>query len=255
MIDISPVRSPEGDIMTSSLINRRTALAGLGVFALAGCSFSFGDEKKSPRENEEEKKEKEKEKTEESEEGEDSTSEEEDDSTTEEEADEETDPEEEDEDTDSAAGAEGVEVPIGLSFTDEELGDEFSIISVKRDMPSESAAGRIEDGCEVFWLQIEFSPTGEWGGALSTNEFYIDDEGEAQNASSAMADEIKAAGLTPMNLPARRDGETGPIWMAFATWGQRQETYSAAYIRPATEVIGEDRTLPEFRYEFEIPAA
>ena len=157
--------------MTSSLINRRTALAGLGVFALAGCSFSFGDEKKSPRENEEEKKEKEKEKTEESEEGEDSTSEEEDDSTTEEEADEETDPEEEDEDTDSAAGAEGVEVPIGLSFTDEELGDEFSIISVKRDMPSESAAGRIEDGCEVFWLQIEFSPTGEWGGALSTNEF------------------------------------------------------------------------------------
>ena len=145
-------------------------------------------------------------------------------------------------------------MPIGLSFTDEELGDQFTIVSVKRDMASESAADRIAKGSEVFWLQIEFTPTGEWGGALSTNEFYIDDEGEPQRANSGLSEEIEAAGLKPLALPARRDGATGPIWLAFSTRGQRQEAYSAAYIRPATDVIGEDRTLPEFRYEFEIPA-
>lgn len=237
--------------MTSSIINRRSALVGLGVLALAGCSFSFGDEKEDPPEEregqEEEKKEGESEEGEESpEEGTEGETEEED---TEEES------EQTEEEGDGAAGAEGAEAQIGVSFTDEELGDEFTIISVKRDMPSESAADRIEDGCEVFWLQIEFTPTGEWGGALSTNEFYIDDEGEPQRANSGLNEEIEAEGLTPLDLPSRRDGATGPIWMAFATWGQRQETYSAAYIRPATEVIGEDRTLPEFRYEFEIPAA
>ena len=234
--------------MTSTIINRRSALLGLGVFALAGCSFSFGDEEKDPPEEREDPEE-----TEETEEGEES-SEEETEGETEEDTDEESEQTEEEGDG-ASAGAEGAEAQIGISFTDEELGDEFTIISVKRDMPSESAADRIEDGCEVFWLQIEFTPTGEWGGALSTNEFYIDDEGEPQRANSGLNEEIAAEGLTPLELPSRQDGATGPVWMAFATWGQRQETYSAAYIRPATEVIGEDRTLPEFRYEFEIPAA
>ena len=240
--------------MTSTLFNRRTALAGLGLFALAGCSFSIGEEKKTPptegdgpTEKESEKEKTEQEKTEE---GEGSTPEE--GTPTDEETGEET--EGEGDGAGSAAGAEGAEVPIGLSFTDEELGDQFTIVSVKRDVASESAADRIADGNEVLWLQIEFTPTGEWGGALSTNEFYIDDEGEPQRANSGLSEEIEAAGLKPLALPARRDGATGPIWLAFSTRGQRQEAYSAAYIRPATDVIGEDRTLPEFRYEFEIPA-
>lgn len=231
--------------MTSTLINRRTALAGLGLFALAGCSFSIGEEKKTPPTEgdgpEEKKPEQEKSAEEKTEEGEGAATEEE--------------AEDEGDGAGSAAGAEGAEVPIGLSFTDEELGDQFTIVSVKRDMASESAADRIAKGSEVFWLQIEFTPTGEWGGALSTNEFYINDEGEPQHANSGLAEEIEAAGLKPLDLDARRDGATGPIWMAFSTSGQRQDSYSAAYIRPATDVIGEDRTLPEFRYEFEIPAA
>lgn len=240
--------------MTSTTLTRRAALGGLALFALAGCGIL--DQEKSDGRGKDKGPDGDTTKGKESDGGTDSEGESaQDEETTE--GSEATS--EEDEQADgsegSAADAEGAEAQIGVSFTDPELGDDFRILSVKRDMPSESAADRIAEGCEVFWLQIEFTPTGEWGGALSTNEFVIDDHGDAQRANSGLNDEISAAGLTPLDLPARSDGATGPIWMAFSTWGPRQETYSAAYIRPATDVIGEDRTLPEFRYEFEIPTA
>ncbi|TDP79836.1 hypothetical protein DEU31_0248 [Brachybacterium sp. AG952] len=240
--------------MTSTLLTRRAALGGLGLFALAGCGLIDQEPPaERDRKDEEDPSDDERDQDQESDGDQEEQSEEPEEEVESEEEVEEVDQDEESEG--SAAGAEGAEAQIGVTFTDPELGDELRIISVKRDMPSESAADRIADGCEVFWLQIEFTPTGEWGGALSTNEFVIDDHGEVQRANSGLSDEISAEGLTPLELPARSDGATGPIWMAFATWGQRQESYSAAYIRPATEVIGEDRTLPEFRYDFDIPAA
>lgn len=240
--------------MTRSIITRRAAVGGFALLALSGCGFLPGDEKDDDSQDgddttEEDRTDEEDTKDDGEDDGSASDDGGEDDADTTEETD--------DEDADqggAAAGDPGAEVPIGESFTDPDIGDEFTLISARRDNPTTIDAGYVEEGGEVVYLQFEFTPTGEWGGALSTSEFYIVVDGVEDRAKSGLNSEISDAGLTPMEAPARSDGATGPLWMAF-TAERRQETYQAAYIRPATDIIGEDRTLPEFRYDFEIPAA
>lgn len=51
----------------------------------------------------------------------------------------------------------------------------------------------------------------------------------------------------------RRDGEaTGYIPIYVETTG---DPLKGAYVRPEMKILGEDATVPEFRGEFEIPAA
>jgi hypothetical protein len=62
-----------------------------------------------------------------------------------------------------------------------------------------------------------------------------------------------AAGYEYFDGPSRRDGEaTGyiPIYVE-----QTGDTLKGAYVRPEAKILGEDETIPEFRGEFEIPAA
>lgn len=240
--------------MTRSLITRRAAVGGLALLALSGCSFSFGNEKDEPPKKDGEDEGREGPDQEGADDESDGGSE--DDSTdgSDDGADEESDTEDESDGAGAAAGSAGTEVQIGETFSDADLGDEFTLISAKRDNPTSIDAGYVEDGGEVVYLQFEFTPSGEWGGALSTNEFYLVVDGVEDRAKSGLNSEIADAGLTPLELPSRSDGASGPLWMAFTAL-TRQETYKAAYIRPATEVIGEDQTLPEFRYDFEIPAS
>ncbi|GAA1485140.1 hypothetical protein [Brachybacterium fresconis] len=241
--------------MTRSIITRRAAVGGFALLALSGCGFLPGEKKDDKTQDGDDTTEDDR-----TDDGDDDTSDgggengEDDTDTAEETEDDETEDEDDADQAGTAAGAPGAEVPIGESFTDPDIGDEFTLLSARRDNPTKIDAGYVEDGGEVVYLQCEFTPTGEWGGALSTQEFYIVVDGVEDRAKSGLNSEISDAGLTPMDVPARADGASGPLWMGF-TAERRQETYRAAYIRPATDVIGEDRTLPEFRYDFEIPAA
>ncbi|MFC7455965.1 hypothetical protein ACFQS2_02050 [Brachybacterium sp. GCM10030267] len=159
-----------------------------------------------------------------------------------------------DEDTGSAPAGESVEVPIDETFTDEETGDEITVISAMRDMPSEHDSIYIEEGGEVLYLQIEVTPGEEFGGVVSMRDFFIQYGDEEENAKSSLGEEISEAGYTEFERAPRRDGATEPAWIGFTVEGERQESYTAAYVRPETEILGEDETIPEFRHEFEIPA-
>lgn len=154
-----------------------------------------------------------------------------------------------------AAGS-GTEVQIGETFTDEDLGDTFTVVSAIRDMPSERHASFIEEGGEVVYLQVEISPSGEYGGAISNLDWHINvGEPNEENAEVQLANEITENGYEPLETYGRTDGDSGPLWLAFTIHEERKDTYTAAYVRPEGEVLDSGETIAEFRHEFEIPSA
>lgn len=218
---------------------RRATLGGIAVLALSGCGL-IGGGTQGPEDPTEEERSDGQESTEESpEEG----SEQAEDGAT-----------EEGTGSDEGSGAVGdpTEVTIGETLTDEELGEEITVVSAIRDMTSERHGDFIAEGGEVNYVQVEVSPSGEWGGALGTTDFAI--EGH-DNAEVNLLPEMRDNGYTPLDTYARRDGDSGPLWLAFTVHEQAEETYTMVYTRAESEVIGEDRTLPEFRGEVTIPAA
>lgn len=158
------------------------------------------------------------------------------------------------EDGDATPSEGGTPVEINAELTDPETGDTITIVSALRDVPSERDASYIEDGGEVVYLEISIEAGDQFGGAIGTNDFYILYDGEEDRAKGTLRDEISAQGLEPLETFARRDGSSGNLWVALTVEGARADTYTGAYIRPETEILGEDEVLPEFRGEFTIPA-
>ena len=234
-------------------MTRRAAVGGIGLMALSGCGLLSNGSDEDEREDQDTPEE------DTQDEGEEDTSDdssEEDTSDTETEEDsepeEETTEEETEDDTDTgASGGSPTEVDIDASFSDEELGDEFHVISALRNAASTLYEYDIENGSEVFYVQFEMSPTGEWGGSISPSDFTLVGGGSAELSLNS---EMSEAGYTPLDLHSRQDGDLSPVWIAFVTTGGRQTTYDITYTRPESEVIGEDRTLPEFTHTFTVPA-
>lgn len=159
-----------------------------------------------------------------------------------------------DEATGGASG-QGTEVPIDETFTDEQLGDTFTVVSVLRDMPSERHASFIEEGGEVIYLQIEISP-GDFGGAIGSNSFILNrgTPGE-DNAELGLVSEIEEHGYEVLQTYPRREGASGPLWMAFTIHEQRQDTYTCTYVREQGEMMDSGEVVPEYVHEFQIPSS
>lgn len=232
---------------TRGQMTRRAAVGGIGLMALSGCGLLSTGSDEDEREDQDAPEE---DTQDESEEDTSDESSEEDTSDTETEED--TESEDETEDDTATSGGSSAEVGIEETFTDEELDDEFRIISAMRDMPSESFSYDVEDGKEVIYLQFEMSPSGQWGGSISPSDFSIEN---GNTAWSSLSTEISEAGYTAMELHSRRDGDLAPAWIGFVTEGPRQDTYEVTYTRPESEVIGEDTTIPEFTHTVTIPAS
>jgi hypothetical protein len=106
---------------------------------------------------------------------------------------------------------------------------------------------------EMIYLEVAVTPGEQFGGVISQQDFYLEDGGEEVDYASTADDEMVAAGYEYFDGPSRRDGEaTGyiPIYVE-----QTGDTLKGAYVRPEAKILGEDETIPEFRGEFEIPAA
>ncbi|NMA77296.1 MAG: hypothetical protein GX960_08600 [Actinomycetales bacterium] len=158
------------------------------------------------------------------------------------------------EDGDSAAAAgEGTVVEIGTEFTDEETGDVVTIVSAVRHNPTEYYMASDNPDGEMVYLEVEVVPGDQFGGVISQRDFLLEDDGEEVNYAASADDELIDAGYEYFDGPSRRDGEaTGyiPIYVETSA-----ETLKGAYVRPEAKILGEDETIPEFRGEFEIPAA
>lgn len=223
--------------MTRSTFTRRAAVGGFAVLTLTSCGLisdlTEGDDPTEEETTEEE------------------TTEEE---TTEEETTEEgTTEEEQSEGESDGSTGEGTEVQIGESFTDEELGDTITVVSALRDMPSERHASFIEEGGEVFYVQIEISP-GEYSGAIGSIDFLNTSVPGQDKAEVTLATEMRDQGYEPLETYARTDGDSPPLWLAFTVHEERQDTYTLAYVRPEASDADSGEPIPEFRHEFEIPA-
>lgn len=158
-----------------------------------------------------------------------------------------------DEDGGAAASAEGTVVEIGTELTDEETGDVVTIVSAVRNNPTEYYQATDNPDGEMIYLEVKVVPGEQFGGTVSQQDFLLDDGGEEVNYASTADDELAAAGYTYFEGAPRRDGEaTGyiPIYVE-----QTGDTLKGAYVRPEAKILGEDETIPEFRGEFEIPAA
>ncbi|MGO1227442.1 MAG: hypothetical protein ACTMII_02745 [Brachybacterium sp.] len=155
---------------------------------------------------------------------------------------------------DDAAGAEaGTVVEIGTEFTDEETGDVITIVSAVRGNDTEYYMASDNPDGEMIYLEVKVTAGDQFGGVISQQDFFLDDGGEEVNYASTADDELTAAGFTYFEGTPRSDGEgTGYIPIYVETTG---DTLKGAYVRPEMKILGEDETVPEFRGEFEIPAA
>ncbi|MGN7210717.1 hypothetical protein [Brachybacterium paraconglomeratum] len=159
----------------------------------------------------------------------------------------------EEEGGDAAAAGEGTVVEIGTELTDEETGDVVTIVSAVRNNPTEYYMASDNPDGEMIYLEVAVTPGEQFGGVVSQQDFLLDDGGEEVNYASTADDELTAAGYTYFEGAPRRDGEaTGyiPIYVE-----QSGDVLKGAYVRPEAKILGEDETIPEFRGEFEIPAA
>ena len=152
-----------------------------------------------------------------------------------------------------AAAGEGAVVEIGTEFTDEETGDVITIVSAVRHNPTEYYMASDNPDGEMIYLEVKVIPGDIYGGVISQSDFLLDDDGEEVNYAASADDEMIEAGFEYFDGPSRRDGEaTGYIPIYVETTG---DTLQGAYVRPEMKILGEDETVPEFRGEFEIPAA
>ncbi len=151
------------------------------------------------------------------------------------------------------AAGEGAVVEIGTEFTDEETGDVITIVSAVRHNPTEYYMASDNPDGEMIYLEVMVTPGDVYGGVISQRDFLLDDDGEEVNYAASADDEMIEAGFEYFDGPSRRDGEaTGYIPIYVETTG---DTLQGAYVRPEMKILGEDETVPEFRGEFEIPAA
>lgn len=149
------------------------------------------------------------------------------------------------------------EVKLGETLKDPDMGDTIEVISAVRDFPSKEEADLIADGGEVVLLQVKVTPGKEFGGRLSEGNFEISwDQGADFNSSDTrlMTEEMSAAGRTPLEDIARRDGGEHTGWIAFQI-DEKADTYVIEYLRDGAKVIGSDKEIPEFKKQIEIPAA
>lgn len=154
---------------------------------------------------------------------------------------------------DGDAAGEGAVVEIGTEFTDEETGDVITIVSAVRHNPTEYYMASDNPDGEMIYLEVTVTPGDIYGGVISQSDFLLDDDGEEVNYAASADDEMIEAGFEYFDGPSRRDGEaTGYIPIYVETTG---DTLQGAYVRPEMKILGEDETVPEFRGEFEIPAA
>ncbi|WP_210603310.1 hypothetical protein [Brevibacterium oceani] len=165
----------------------------------------------------------------------------------------ETEEAEEAAETDGAAAAgEGTEVKVGAEFTDEETGDVVTIVSAVRNNPTEYYEASDNPDGEMVYLEVRVVPGKEYGGTISVSDFYLDDGGDEANYASTAKDELEDAGYEYFDSAPRREGEhTGyvPIYIS-----ETADSLKGAYVRPEAKVIGENKKVPEFRSEFDIPA-
>src|SRR5699024_6536549 len=104
-----------------------------------------------------------------------------------------------------------------------------------------------------IYLEVAVTPGDVYGGVISERDFVLEDDGEEVNYAASADDELVEAGYEYCDGQSRRDGEaTGHIPIYLETTGA---TIKGACVRPELEILGEDETVPEFRGEFEIPAA
>ncbi|ATG50972.1 hypothetical protein CFK38_05060 [Brachybacterium vulturis] len=142
---------------------------------------------------------------------------------------------------------------IGTEFTDEETGDVITVVSATRHNPTEYDMATDNPEGEMIYLEVAVTPGDIYGGVVSQRDFYLDDGGELVNYAASADDELIDAGYEYFDGPSRRDGEaTGYIPIYLESTG---DTIKGAYVRPEMKILGEDATVPEFRAEFEIPAA
>ncbi|MEE1617912.1 hypothetical protein [Brachybacterium sp. J153] len=236
--------------MSRSIIARGAALAATAVLALTACGATDEEPEQQPEQGVEQEP---------AAEGEGAEAEGESEAESEEAAAEGSESSEaageESEESASGAGAvaEGTVIEIGTELTDPDTGDVVTIVSASRNMPTEYYLANDNPDGEMIYLEVKVVPGEQYGGVVSQQDFVLDGGGEEVNYASTADDEVTAAGFEYFDGAPRRDGEaTGfiPIYLE-----QTGETLKGAYIRPETEILGEDTSIPEFRGEFEIPAA
>ena len=164
--------------------------------------------------------------------------------------------------SDSAEGAsseaegtatKGTEVKVGAEFTDEETGDVVTIVSAVRDNPTEYYEATDNPDGEMVYIEVKVVPGKSYGGTISVSDFYLDSAGEEANYASSAKEELEEAGYEYFERAPRREGEhTGyvPIYVS-----ETADELKGSYIRPEAKVLGEDKKIPEFKSEFEVPAA
>ncbi|GAA1931467.1 hypothetical protein GCM10009689_08400 [Brevibacterium antiquum] len=159
--------------------------------------------------------------------------------------------------TDAAEGTskkpEGTEVKVGAEFTDKETGDVITVVSAVRNNPTEYYEAADNPDGEMVYIEVKVEPGDSYGGTISSSDFYLDSAGEEANYASSARAEIEDAGYEYFDLAPRRDGEhTGyiPIYVS-----ETADELKGTYSRPEAKVLGEDRKVPEFTSEFEIPAS
>ena len=139
------------------------------------------------------------------------------------------------------------------SVTDEETGDVITVVSAVRHNPTEYYEATDNPDGEMVYLEVAVTPGDTYGGSISQSDFYLGSDGEEIDYAASADDELIDAGYEYFDGPARRDGEaTGYIPIYLETTG---DTLKGAYVRPEMKILGEDTTVPEFRGEFEVPAA
>lgn len=154
---------------------------------------------------------------------------------------------------DATTSGEGTEVKVGTEFTDDETGDVITIVSAVRNNPTEYYEASDNPDGEKVYLEVKVVPGKEYGGTISASDFYLDDGGDEVNYAASADDEVEEAGYEYFDSAPRREGEhTGyvPIYIS-----ETADSLKGAYVRPEAKVIGEDKKVPEFRSEFDVPAS
>ncbi|MGD8215407.1 transcriptional regulator [Aestuariimicrobium sp. Y1814] len=159
------------------------------------------------------------------------------------------------EDDKSQAPSQAKEVPINKLLKDTEVGDTITVISAIRGASYPSVADKIADGAELVLLQVKIVPSGDFGGLVAPGNFRLSKaDGSEERYNSKVEDDMAADGKPVLDAPRREGEATG--WIAYLLdEDEKLDTYEGTYTRNEAKVIGQDKTLAEFKGTFTIPAA
>jgi hypothetical protein len=146
-------------------------------------------------------------------------------------------------------------VSVDESFSDTDLGYEFTINSAEINVPLDSSADEYIKKEEIgVFVELTGTNNSQYSSSIYYSDFkLLDSSGRSYNNSDFYLKDYVSKNSLPMFADkAIGRGDTATVWLAFTVPIDQVDDLSMRYKRRETKIIGSDNVIPELVKEIEI---